>query len=198
MRKGPVFLKGPVFQKGQGPLNRPSDLTAVVFLKGQGPLNRPSDLTAVLGHRRRSRVRRTEADLDVARQVVLNGVITRCGACHTERADSGGHNQLHLAECTAGRHYRLAQVTEHTRSRHETGGDSGAVRVTSRRPLGYGEGARARSGVVRIHLGSAISNRDKIAIISIHLAGTSLEGSHLYTPSLEKNYECRTKFGNQV
>lgn len=109
-----------------------------MFLK-----RRQSHLAAPLRHGRRARAgRRIEADLDVAREVILDGG-RRGKTTDAEGGDRAhlGDDQLDLAERAATRDVRLANILQQTRARR---GDRGRVLRAEARPGRGREGTRGR------------------------------------------------------
>jgi len=107
---------------------------------------------------------RIEANLDVAREEILEGERARL-AVHAERGDSAGglrDNQLHLAERAAGGDVRAANVLEEASARGVDGGQVAGAEVG---PRGRGERLGTRRGVQRVDEAREVTNGDVELII---------------------------------
>ena len=153
------------------------------FVKSDPFLTAGSFLTAERRNRRRRAVA-IEAQLDVARQVVLDrGRAHLAGDAERGRRVATrlriGVNELNLAECAVGRNDRLAHVLQETSARRvdRREGEAGAIVGPRRR----GEVARhardtAARAAVRVHLVEEGRERNEVTLRRINLLKTSLKG----------------------
>lgn len=123
-------------------------------------------------------------ELDVAGQVVDGGVIHAANtAGSTAHHEASAHNQLHLAEGTAGGDQGLAHVLEDgvTRGGHVGGGDGA---------LGVHVGGQSGSLIgasVGIERGTAIGYIDVVSSVGRDLLSVRCQRGHL------RLYPCRRK-----